>query len=191
MTGTRDAPTATLDAAAEDTIYPVLLARLEFDSGDVLAHSGLGNLTFDGRTYNGIGQFGEVSSAGEPSDLSRSTLNLTLSNIPGDMGALVLNEHFQGRRGTVYLGYLDPTTRQLVDDPVIIHRGRMDNAKIRQGGDTFTVSVSIESRFASWNKPVARRYNNAFQQSAYPGDRGFEFIEQAAEKQIHWGQKAL
>ena len=190
MTGSRDAPSATLTAAEQELILPVLLARLEFDSGDVLAHSGLGNLTFDSLTYTGIGQFGDVSSAGEPSDLSRSTLSLTLSNIPGDMGALVLNEHFQGRRGTIYLGYLDPTTNQLVDDPVIIHRGRMDNAKIRQGGDTFTVSVNIESRFASWNTPVIRRYNNAFQQSVYPGDRGFEFIEQATEKQINWGQRA-
>lgn len=191
MTGTRDAAPATLTASQQDLILPVLFAKLEFDSGDVLAHSSLGNLAFGGDTYLGIGQFGGVGSAGEPSDLSRSTLTLTLSNIPGDMGALVLNEYFQGRRGTLYLGYLDPTTRLLVADPAIIYRGRMDNAKIQQGGDTFTVTVSIESRFASWNKPVIRRYNNAYQQSVYPGDKGFEFVEQAAEKQINWGQKAV
>jgi hypothetical protein len=189
VTGTRDADPATITASQQDTLYPVLFAKLEFDSGNVLAHSALGTLTFGGDTYNGIGQFGGVSAAGEPSDLSRSTLSLTLSNIPGDMGALVLNEHFQGRRGTLYLGYLDPTTRLLVADPAIIHRGRMDNAKIRQGGDSFTVTVSIENRFAAWNKPVVRRFNNAFQQSVYPSDRGFEFVEQAAEKQIAWGQK--
>ncbi len=189
MTGTRDAPAATLTAAGQDLILPVLFAKLEFDGGDVLAHSGLGNLSFGGDTYLGVAQFGSVSAAGEPSDLSRSTVSLTLSNIPGDMGAVVLGEYFQGRRGTIYLGYLDPDTRQLVDDPAIIHRGRMDNARIRQGGDTFTVTVGIESRFAAWNKPLVRRYNNSFQQSLYPDDRGFEFIEQAAEKQINWGQK--
>ncbi len=189
MTGTRDVAADTLTAAQQDLILPVLMAKLEFDSGDVLAHSQLGEIVFGGDTYLGIGQFGGVSSAGEPSDLSRSSLSLTLSNIPGDMGALVLNEYFQGRRATLYLGYLDQTTRQLVDDPAIVYRGRMDNARLKQGGDTSSVTVKIESRFASWDKPLIRRYNSAHQRSVYPGDKGFEFVEQAAEKQVVWGGK--
>lgn len=188
MTGTRDADSDTITAAAAEEIKPVLMAKLEFDSGDVLAHSRLGDITWNGDTYLGIGQFGEVSSAGEPSDLSRSSLSLTLSNIPGTMGALVLGEYFQGRRATLYLGYLD-ADNALAGDPVILYRGRMDNARIRQGGDTFTVTVNIESRFASWDKPLVRRYNNAYQQSVYPGDKGFEFAEQSAEKNVVWGGK--
>jgi len=189
VTGTRDIDPGTLSASQQDLILPVLLAKLEFDSGDVLAHTSLGSIDFGGDTYLGIGQFGGVSSAGEPSDLSRSNLSLTLSNIPGTMGALVLNEYYQGRRATLFLGYLDQTTRHLVGDPAIVYRGRMDTADIDQGGDTFTVTVNIESRFASWDKPVIRRYNNAFQQSAFPGDKGFEFVEQAADKQVVWGGK--
>lgn len=189
MTGTRDVAAATLTAAQQELIQPVLLAKLEFDSGAVLAHSRLGDLSFGGDTYLGIGQFGGVSQTQEGSDLSRSSIALTLSNIPGDMGALVLNEYFQGRRATLYLGYIDTTTSQLVAAPAILYRGRMDNARIRQGGDTFTVTVNIENRFAAWDKAAVRRFNNADQQSRYPGDRGFEFVEQAAEKQIVWGGK--
>ncbi|WP_152051833.1 hypothetical protein [Tautonia marina] len=189
MTGTRDAATATLTAAEQDLILPVLFAKLEFDSGDVLAHSWLGEITWGGDTYLGIGQFGGVSPAGEPSDLSRSGLSLTLSNIPGAMGALVLGEYYQRRRATLYLGYLDQTTMQLVDDPVIVYRGRMDNSRIKQDGKTFTVTVNVESAFAAWDKPQIRRFNNAYQQSVYPGDRGFEFAEQAADKQVVWGGK--
>lgn len=189
MTGSRDAASATLTAAGQELIVPVLLAKLEFDSGDVLAHTHLGDIVFAGDTYLGIGQFGEVSPANEPSDLSRASLPLSLSNIPGTMGTLVLSEYFQGRRATLYLGYLDPATMQLVGDPVIVFRGRMDNAKIKQGGDTFSVSVNIENRFAAWDKPLVRRYNNAYQQSVYSGDKGFEFVEQAADKQVVWGGK--
>ena len=189
MTGTRDVAPATLTAAQQDLIEPVLFAELQFDSGAVLAHTQLGSITWGGDTYLGVGQFGAVTAAAEPSDLSRSTLSLTLSNIPGDMGALVLDEYFQGRTGTLYLGYLDTTTKQLVGDPVILYRGRMDNAQIDQGGDTFTVTVKIENRFAAWDKPLVRRFNTADQRARYPGDRGFEFTEQAAEKQINWGQK--
>jgi hypothetical protein len=184
----RDVDSATLTAAQLDPIHPVLMAKLEFDGGDVLAHSRLGNITWGGDTYLGIGQFGGVSSSEESSDLSRTPLNLTLSNIPGDMGAIVLGEHYQGRRATLYLGYINPSTQQLVGDPAILYRGRIDTAEIEQG-DTFTVSISIESRFAAWDKPIIRRYNNADQQSRFPGDRGLEFVEQAADKQIVWGGK--
>lgn len=188
MTGTRDVDSATLTAAQQDLIEPVLLAKLEFDGGDVLAHTRLGDIVYNGDTYLGIGQFGGVSSSEEASDLSRTPLNLTLSNIPGDLGAVVLGEHYQGRRATLYLGYLDAATQQLVGDPAILYRGRIDTAEIEQG-DTFTVSVSIESRFAAWDKAIIRRYNNADQQSRYSGDRGLEFVEQAADKQIVWGGK--
>ena len=189
MTGTRDAAPATITASQQELVQPVLFAKLEFDSGTVLAHTLIGNITWGGDTYFGIGQFGAVSPASETSDLSRSNLSLTLSNIPGDIGAVVLTEASIGRTGTLFLGYLNPTTWQLVAAPAVLFRGRMDAPKIRQGGDTFTVTVTLESRFAAWGKPLVRRYNSAFQQSVYPGDTGFQFAEQAAERQVVWGGK--
>ena len=188
MTGSRDIAPDTLTASLQDTIEPVLMAKLEFGSGDIVAHSGLGNLVFDGKSYLGVGKFGEVSAAEENSDLSRSPLRLTLSNIPGDMGAIALDESYQGRRATLYLGYIDQATGLLADDPVILYRGRMDNAVIRQG-QTFTVTINIENRFAAWDKPKVRRYNNADQQSRHPGDKGCQYVELTTEKQIVWGAK--
>src|SRR5262249_38331461 len=137
----------------------------------------------------GIGTLGSMGQVEEVSDLSRNSISLTLSNIPGDMGAIVLNEDYQGRRATLYLGYLDTTTGQLVDDPTIIYRGRIDTADI-QRDDSFVVTISVESRFAAWDRPLVRRYNNSDQQSRYPGDLGLQYIEQAAEKPVVWGQKA-
>ena len=43
------------------------------------------------------------------------------------------------------------------------------------------------SRFAAWDKPQPRRYNNSSQQSRYPGDLGLQFIEQATYKTVIWG----
>jgi hypothetical protein len=186
MTGTRDINAATLAASAASTIQPVLFAKLQLDEGDILAHTQLGDLTFGGDTYTGIGQFGGISSADEVSDLSRTPVSLTLSNIPPAMAAVVLGQHYQGRTATVYLGYLDLTTRLLVDDPTIFYRGLIDTADIQQDA-SFTITLSVESRFAAWDNPLVRRYNNSDQQSLFPGDTGLQFIEQAADKQIVWG----
>src|SRR4051812_20111115 len=117
MTGTRDLDIATLAASQQDTISPLILVKMQFDSGDVLVHSSLGNIDFNSQTYLGVGIFGQISAAEENSDLSRSPVTLTLSNIDGTMGAVVLNENYKGRMATIYLGYRDLITEQLVGDP--------------------------------------------------------------------------
>jgi hypothetical protein len=185
---TRDIDASTQAAAEAATIHPVLFVKLEFDSGDVLVHSELGDLSFGGDTYTGIGQLGSIGTAEEVSDLSRTPISLTLSGIPLSLHSALLNEYYQGRRGTVYLGYLDLTTRQLVADPTIIYRGRIDTDDIQQD-QTFTITLSMENRFASWDRPLTRRYNNADQQGRFPGDKGLQFVEQSTEKDVVWGGK--
>lgn len=185
---TRDISAPNQAASAADAIAPVLFLSLGFDSGPVRVHSWLGDITWGGNTYTGIGQLGSVTPVEEDSELTRTPLTLTLSGIPTSMLSVVLTEQYQGRTATLYLGYLNTTTFQLTDDPFVLYRGRMDTADIQQG-EELTVSVSVESRFAAWDRPQVRRYNNSDQQSRYPGDRGLEFIEQSTEKQIAWGTK--
>lgn len=184
----RDLSSPNQTASQADVIAPVLFAALAFDSGTVRAHSWLGDITWGGNTYLGVGSLGAVSAAEEDVELARTPITLTLSGIPASMVSIVVNEYYQGRTATIYLGYLNTTTMQLVDDPFIIYRGRMDTADIDQG-EEFTVRISVESRFAAWDRPLVRRYNNADQQSRYPDDRGLEFVEQSTEKQITWGTK--
>jgi hypothetical protein len=175
-------------ACAASTIHPVAFVKFEFDGGDVNLHTELGDITWGGDTYTGVGSLGSVGVSEEVSDLSNTPLNLTLSGIPNDLISILLNEYYQGRRATLYLGYLDMTTRQLVADPIILYRGLIDTADIQQD-KTCTVTLSVQSRFAAWDVPLIRRYNNADQQARYPGDKGLQFVEQAVDKQIIWGGK--
>ena len=184
---TRDIDIITQNAAAADSIRPVLFVELNFVSGAVRFHSALGPSTWGGNTYTGTGRLGSVSQVEEDSDLSRTPITLTLSGIPTDVLSILQSEHYQGRRATLYLGYLD-ASRQLVADPIILYRGRMDTASVEQG-ETLMLSMTIESRFAAWDRPLERRYNNADQQSRYPGDTGLQYVEQAVDKEIVWGRK--
>ena len=184
---TRDIAAATLSASAAPVILPVFFVKLEFDTGDVCLHTTLGEISWGGDTYVGAGDIGGISPVDEDTELARSTLQLSLRGLPTDLISVVGNEHYQGRPATLYLGYLDQSTRQLVADPVIVYKGRMDTATT-QVGQELTVSLTVESRFAAWDRPLIRRYNNADQQSRYPGDRGLEFVEQTTEKQLYWGQ---
>lgn len=186
MTGSRDITATTLSAATAAAIHPVLFVKLEFDGGDVNLHSELGDISFAGDTYTGTGRLGGVSPAEEVSDLSHSQVNLTLSGLPLDIVSTLFNEQYQGRTATLYLGYLNLTTRALVDTPTIIYKGLIDTADFEQG-KTFSITLSVGNRFAAWDKPQVRRYNNSSQQSRYPGDTGLQYIEQATYKTIIWG----
>ncbi len=203
----RDITAATQAASESDNPRPVWFVKLEFDDGDLCLSTHDGPLSFGGDDYIGAGTIGAISSIDENIELARSSLQMTLRGLPTDIVAIVLAEHYQGRRATTYLGYLgsvptwsdisetwesldEPwesfsTPGRLIADPVIIHRGRMDNASIQQG-KTCSVTLNVESRFADWNRSKARRYNNADQQARYPGDRGMEFVEQAVAGKT-WG----
>jgi hypothetical protein len=187
ITGSRVIDPTTQSAAAASAIHPVIFVKLEFDGGDVNLHTELGDITFDGDTYTGIGKLGGIGNMEENSDLSRTPITLSLSGLPNDLVSILLGEQYQGRLATVFIGYLDLSLRTLVADPVILYRGDIDTADFAID-QTFTVTLSIESRFAMWETPVIRRYNNSDQQSRYPNDNGLEFIDQAASKTVWWGQ---
>jgi len=185
-TGSRDITATTLAAAQASSINPVIFVKLEFDGGNVNVHSELGDITFNSDTYNGVGKLGAVGAADEVSDLSLTSIVLTLSGIPNDLVSILFNQQYQGRTATIFLGYLNLTTRVLVDTPTIIFKGIIDTADFAQG-DKFSINLSIGSRFAAWDKPITRRYNNADQQSRYPADKGLQYIEQTTNKTIIWG----
>lgn len=183
----RDLESATETASQASTIVPVWFIKLEFDSGTVYFSTYDGPLTWGGNTYIGAGKIGGIGSIDEDTELARSTLTMTLYGLPSDIIAIVHGEYFQGRPATTYIGYLNQSTRQLVADPSIIHRGRMDTASVDEG-DTCSVTLTVESRFAAWDKAKTQRYNDADQKARFPGDRGLEFVEQAVQGKV-WGAR--
>lgn len=187
--GTR-ADTLMLDQSEAASNHPIYFVKLQFDSADVNLHSGLGDIVFDGDTYTGAGSIGAISGVEETVELGRSPVTLTMSGLPTTLLAALLAEQYQGRRATIYMGYMNMTTYRLVEDPVIIHRGLMDTPDFNQGKE-LSISLKIESRFAQWDNAKVRRYTNEDQRSRYPTDTGFQFVEASVEKAIYWGQKSL
>lgn len=167
---------------------PFLLAKLEFDSGDLLVWSGRGDLIFDSETYLGIGDFGKVSEVEEGIDQRAFGIALELSGIPSSTVSLALSEELQNRTAQLWLGFFD-SDYTLVTDPVLLFRGRMDTMDVKLG-KTATVVVTAESRLTDWGRPRIRRYTDGDQQERFPGDEGFQFISDAAEKEIVWGGNA-
>ncbi len=183
----RGLSTPNLNASIAEALAPVVFAELQFDSGTVRVHSRLGTFTWGGHDWLGVGMFGSVSTVEESSDMSRRTVTYSLSGIPGDLISVVLDEHYQGNPAKLYLGFLDAQTSILLADPELLDHGRMDVSRISES-ETCAVTITAESRFAAWERPQIRRYTDADQQNRFPGDRGLEFVNAAAQQEIVWGR---
>ncbi len=168
---------------------PLLLAKMQFDSGTLLVWSGRGDLVFNSETYLGIGDLGKISAIEEGISQRAFGISLQLSGVPASNISLALSEELQNRKLEVWLGFFD-SNYALVVDPVLLFRGRMDTMDIKIG-KTATIIVTGESRLIDWGRPRVRRYTDGDQQERFPGDLGFQFTSDAADKEIVWGGEVM
>lgn len=175
------------DALAEPVIRPFLAVALEYDSGTTRATTlpiGM-NVVIDGETFLGAGELGRISAAQEDGETGAKRITVGLSGVDPALIAIALAETYQGRAGTVYYGLLDQD-HQVIADPVIVFKGRMDTQPIELG-QMASIAVNIESRLADWDRPRGGRLTDEEQKRRHPGDRFLEFVASTVEKELVWG----
>lgn len=171
-----------------NTIRPVALVHLAFDSGSVRLWNGVGDLVWSGDTFTGSGMLGGISLIEESASLKATGVVLTLSGIDSSIIAIALGEHYQGRQAQIWLGHLD-SNHALIADPVLMFQGRMDLMQLTDHGATATVSVTVESRAIDLERAnKIRYYTDQDQQAEFSGDKFFEFVPEMQEKVIVWGR---
>ena len=98
-----------------------------------------------------------------------------------------LTESFINRDVIIYRGLLD-SNEDLIADPFNAFRGQLDDFTLSESpNSTSTISWTVTSELADFERVGGRRANYQEQQVFYPGDEGFEFIDQSV-KDIKWGR---
>lgn len=182
----REISSLTLATGKAAIARPVILAQLDFQSGTVRATSAPFDVTAEGNVYTGVGNLGAISSVPEGAELQSYAVELTLSGIPPQLVSLALADQYQGREAKLYLALLDEQHR-FTGTPLLIFRGQMDTLDIELG-KTATLTLTVQSRLADWERPRLRRYTHEDQRARYPDDKGFEFVGQMVEKSLYWGR---
>ena len=169
----------------DDVVRPIYFLKFEFPSGNVYLNSSDRNITWGGNSYIGAGSIGTVSDIEETAELQANGVKLILSGIPSTFVSIALTSEYQGSVATEYLGFFDDDYG-LVDNPFIIFVGKVDTMAISLS-DTATIELEIENRLIDWERPRISRFTNEEQQNLYSGDKGFEFVDSVAEKELFWG----
>lgn len=168
-----------------DSINPCILVKAEFDSGDLLLWSGLGQIMFNGDTYNGAGQVLSISPVEETQALRANSVSFELSGVDPTIIALANTEQFQGRTITAWFGALDDTG--LVSDPYKMFSGLIDTMSSKSGREKATVVIVAESDLIDLRAKKERRYTPEDHKAEYPGDTFFDFVPGIQDRKITWG----
>ena len=147
------------------SLSPIALIELFFDSGTLRFWSGLNDLFYGGNTFTGAGNILKITDYNETQSLQARGINFILSGISSSIIALALTESYQGRVGKLFIGALNDSGA-LIGTPYQLFYGLMDNLQITEQGDTCNVSVSLENRLVILKTKKERRFT--------PEDQKFE-----------------
>lgn len=175
----------------------VLLCKLNFDSptGELRYSNAYQSIYWDEagsgeETYEGLGNWANISTLNESSELAAQTIQVSLSGIPNELLSDAFSTEYVGNPIYIWYATLDKETYAVEggqDGPVLIFAGRMDFATI-EFGDTATITINATSRLADWDRPRGGRYNKSYQQTYIDdNDTGFNYVKGLQNKVVQWG----
>jgi hypothetical protein len=177
----------TAAAFSAPTTRPLTLVMLTFLSGVQYVWSGVGPFTWNGMTFQGMGDLGNIEDIAESSSVQAEGTSVTLSGINNADLAESMEDSQPGLPAKVWYGGLD-ATGALVGDPVLQFSGYIDQPTITVGAEESTIRIALESRMNDHGRPNCRRYTSADQNAnGYPVDSGFDGVEALNDKADVWG----
>ena len=168
-------------------IVAVVLADLNFASGMVRVHDGSGKLAFGGNDYLGVGQFAGVDVIDENVDFVARGIRLTLSGVDSTFVTPTMDEVYQNRTVTLYLGFVNQATGALLDTPETLWEGRMNQMSLKIDKGSAVIELTCEHRLR--REPRIARYTDADQRLAYSTDRFFDLIHVIPGFVSRWGSR--
>tara|TARA_R110002012_G_C11627419_1_gene609542 strand:- start:1238 stop:1819 length:582 start_codon:yes stop_codon:yes gene_type:complete len=179
---------------AASTVFPADLIELHLSSNLYLTSTNI-DIDFDSstapdsgtNTYLAQGQFLYFGNIVESSDLRVGQIDLTFTAVDTTTVALLLNNNYMNKRVVIYRAILQDDYTFTSDDVFTIFDGRIMNYSIRETNSTATVTMTISSLFADFERTNGRKTNPASQQIHFSGDLGMDFSAQIV-KDIKWGK---
>lgn len=176
--------------AAKEHYLMFIAVDFDFPSGHIRFWSGIGDLTIGSDTYIGAGELGSVSMAEERSSLTFDSKVYQLSGVdPALVPESDIDDSF-GRSVVEYFGFLDTTTRTLLDTPETNWEGRIDSIR-RVRGERPLIEVKAEHRLVLLDQSDDWLFTHEHQQQFFAGDLGFDRIPSLELKTLQWGGRIL
>lgn len=166
-------------------LRPIYFVEILFASGPFRANSSDRTIAYNGFDYTGVGNLGQISDSHTTTGTVATGIKLTLTSIPPSLTQNIAAEDTRNRTCKVSIGLVDAAF-VLVENPFVFFSGTIDTL-VMDIGQMVTIQCSASSRLINWARSVNTRYTNEQQQSLYPGDIGFSFVNKLMTLKLQWG----
>lgn len=175
--------------SAKQAVRMFVGVALDFTSGFIRVHDGIGDISWGGNTFSGIGHLGQIETVSESIEIIARPIGLTLSGVDSSLISTTMTEVYQNRTATVYVGFVNETTNAVIDTPETIWEGRMNQMSISSSAGTASIKLTCEHRLR--REPRIARYTNEDQQLLFPGDRFFDLVPSIKGFVAKWGDASV
>lgn len=176
----------TSDKLSEKQVNLVFFVEIEFESGVLNLWSGVGDFSWDSKTWIGAGSLLMIKPADETTSVTATGLSITLSGINPTFIALAMIDARQNKSVKCWFGFLD-SSGSIITDPYQFFSGLVNYVVINEGKRTATITVNAENDLIKLQQPRIRRYTDQDQQGEYDGDLGFIHVAALQEWNGFWG----
>ena len=176
---------ASAAAFIQPNVSIITFVMLDFASGIVRVHNGLGTYTWGGEDWVGVGDLGSVSQLEEGADVSPYGITLTLSALDEEISGIALNEDYFMRPVSIYIGALSADD-ELLNNPLQMWGGHMDVMSVSAGAENDVITVKCESELSAFDRSSNLKYTTQAQQDLHPGDLFFNFLPKIEGAKIRW-----
>ena len=181
--------TAIKNELATNDIRPVHLITIGFTSPVNLtdcSFSLTSSVSGSSVTYTASDFIMGLSNFTEETDVTKTSLTLSISGADLTFISTVLNENVVNDSVDIYRGFLNDSNA-LIADPFLLYSGTIDTFTISEKGKDSTVNLQVVSHWADFDKTNGRKTNNTSQQRFFSADVGMDFSSQTVQD-IKWGR---
>lgn len=186
----RDLSPAISSEVEKPVVEVIWLAELDFLSNPIRIWNGIGQLTYDGTEWTGLGDLVTVSDIEETSDGRAATLTVNLAGIPSQIATSVYTDEWKRRDAFAWVAFLDHTTGQIIDEPIPLWRGLMDQIGDEDNGETATIILTLATPALDHGNNRTWRLTHEIQSQFFPGDNGLKYVPYLQTSNIIWGDKS-
>jgi len=99
----------------------------------------------------------------------------------------LINNEYMNKRVVIYRAVLADDYTFTSDDVFTVFDGIIMGYSIQESQDTATVTITVATQFADFERTSGRKTNTASQQVHFPSDLGMDFSAQIV-KDLKWGR---
>ena len=166
----------------------IFLVELDWPSGVVRAHTGIGDLKINNQIWQGVGSLGAIGEISDDDELGRSELPLEISGFDEDQ----LNESFRrdavGREGLLYAAVRDGSGLPVEASFTPMFAGYISDVSTTLGNNN-RIAVVLATDTADPRRKRPGRYTDESHRREFPGDEFYKWAAKTADRPIYWGSK--